>query len=196
MRSPATQRNRRRSRSYFPIWMRPSARPRSSSTMQAIARAGRSSISILARSRSRSRCRLSADFLVGQQAVRRMLPKKHGVILFTGASASVKGYAQSAPFAMGKFALRGLAQSMARELAPQGIHVAHVVIDGAIKSARRPEPPDAGQHARSQCDRGKLPALDPPAAQRLEPGKSSCGLGSSGSDGRRPSPGICCLRAR
>src|SRR5439155_2384482 len=81
-------------------------------------------------------------FLVAQQAARRMLPKKHGAILFTGASASVKGYAQSAPFAMGKFALRGLAQSMARELAPQGIHVAHVVIDGAIKSPRRPEPPD------------------------------------------------------
>jgi NAD(P)-dependent dehydrogenase (short-subunit alcohol dehydrogenase family) len=81
-----------------------------------------------------------AGFLVGQQAARRMLPKKHGVILFTGASASVKGYAQSAPFAMGKFALRGLAQSMARELSPQGIHVAHVVIDGGIRSARRPEP--------------------------------------------------------
>jgi NAD(P)-dependent dehydrogenase (short-subunit alcohol dehydrogenase family) len=82
-------------------------------------------------------------FLVGQQAARRMLPKRHGAILFTGASASVKGYAQSAPFAMGKFALRGLAQSMARELSPQGIHVAHVVIDGGIKSARRAEPPDA-----------------------------------------------------
>jgi NAD(P)-dependent dehydrogenase (short-subunit alcohol dehydrogenase family) len=79
-------------------------------------------------------------FLVAQQAARRMLPKRHGTILFTGASASVKGYAQSAPFAMGKFALRGLAQSMARELAPQGIHVAHVVIDGGIKSARRSEP--------------------------------------------------------
>ena len=81
-------------------------------------------------------------FLVAQQAARRMLPKKHGAILFTGASASVKGYAQSAPFAMGKFALRGLAQSMARELGPQGIHVAHVVVDGAIKSERRQEPPD------------------------------------------------------
>jgi NAD(P)-dependent dehydrogenase (short-subunit alcohol dehydrogenase family) len=79
-------------------------------------------------------------FLVGQQAVKRMLPKKHGCIVFTGASASVKGYAQSAPFAMGKFALRGLAQSMARELHPQGIHVAHIVIDGGIKSERRPEP--------------------------------------------------------
>ena len=82
-------------------------------------------------------------FLVAQQAARRMLVKRHGAILFTGASASVKGYPQSAPFAMGKFALRGLAQSMARELAPQGIHVAHVVIDGGIKSARRAEPPDA-----------------------------------------------------
>jgi short-subunit dehydrogenase len=81
-------------------------------------------------------------FLVAQQAVRRMLPKKHGAILFTGASASVKGYPLSAPFAMGKFALRGLAQSLARELQPQGIHVAHVVIDGGIKSARRDEPAD------------------------------------------------------
>ena len=82
-------------------------------------------------------------FLVAQAAARRMLPRHRGAILFTGASASVKGYAQSAPFAMGKFALRGLAQSMARELSPQGIHVAHVVIDGGIRSARRAEPPDA-----------------------------------------------------
>ncbi len=82
-------------------------------------------------------------FLVGQAAARRMLPRGRGAILFTGASASVKGYPQSAPFAMGKFALRGLAQSMARELSPQGIHIAHFVIDGGIKSARRPEPPDA-----------------------------------------------------
>jgi len=81
-------------------------------------------------------------FLVAQQAARRMLPKKHGAILLTGASAGVKGYPQSAPFAMGKFALRGLAQSMARELSPQGIHVAHVVVDGGIKSARRPDSPD------------------------------------------------------
>ena len=76
-------------------------------------------------------------FLVAQQAVQRMLPNKHGAILFTGASASVKGYAQSAPFAMGKFALRGLAQSMARELSPQGIHIAHFVIDGGILGAGR-----------------------------------------------------------
>ena len=81
-------------------------------------------------------------FLVAQQAARRMLAKGRGAILFTGASASVKGYAQSAPFAMGKFALRGLAQSMARELGPQGIHVAHVVVDGGIRSARRAEPSD------------------------------------------------------
>ena len=81
-------------------------------------------------------------FLVAQQAVKRMLPGRHGAILFTGASASVKGYAQSAPFAMGKFALRGLAQSMARELSPQGIHVAHFVIDGGIRSAARTEPSD------------------------------------------------------
>jgi NAD(P)-dependent dehydrogenase (short-subunit alcohol dehydrogenase family) len=81
-------------------------------------------------------------FLVGQAAARRMLRQGHGAILFTGASASVKGYAQSAPFAMGKFALRGLAQSMARELSPQGIHVAHFVIDGGIKSERRPVPAD------------------------------------------------------
>jgi NAD(P)-dependent dehydrogenase (short-subunit alcohol dehydrogenase family) len=81
-------------------------------------------------------------FLVAQAAVRRMLPNGHGAILFTGASASVKGYAQSVPFAMGKFALRGLAQSMARELAPRGLHIAHFVIDGGIRSARRAEPSD------------------------------------------------------
>jgi NAD(P)-dependent dehydrogenase (short-subunit alcohol dehydrogenase family) len=81
-------------------------------------------------------------FLVAQEAVKRMLPHNHGAVVFTGASAGVKGYPQSAPFAMGKFALRGLAQSMARELSPQGIHVAHVVIDGGIRSARRADPPD------------------------------------------------------
>jgi NAD(P)-dependent dehydrogenase (short-subunit alcohol dehydrogenase family) len=83
-------------------------------------------------------------FLIAQEAVRRMLPKGRGAVLFTGASASVKGYPQSAPFAMGKFALRGLAQSMARELSPQGIHVAHFVIDGGIAQAGRvPSGPDA-----------------------------------------------------
>lgn len=83
-------------------------------------------------------------FLVAQAAARRMLPQKHGAILLTGASASVKGFARSAPFAMGKFALRGLGQSLARELHPQGIHVAHVIVDGAIRNpARGGEPADA-----------------------------------------------------
>ena len=76
-------------------------------------------------------------FLVGQGAAKRMLARGQGAILFTGASASIKGYAQSAPFAMGKFALRGLAQSMARELAPKGIHVAHFVIDGGVRNTAR-----------------------------------------------------------
>ncbi len=76
-----------------------------------------------------------AGFLVAQVAAKRMLARGSGAIFFTGASASVKGYAESAPFAMGKFALRGLAQSMARELAPKGIHVAHFVIDGGIARA-------------------------------------------------------------
>jgi NAD(P)-dependent dehydrogenase (short-subunit alcohol dehydrogenase family) len=81
-------------------------------------------------------------FLVAQQAAKRMVPKGHGAIMLTGASAGVKGYPLSAPFAMGKFALRGLAQSMARELQPQGIHVAHIVVDGGILSPRRPNPSD------------------------------------------------------
>ena len=80
-------------------------------------------------------------FLVGRAATQRMLKQGHeggrGTILFTGASASVKGYPQSAPFAMAKFALRGLAQSMARELAPKGIHVAHIVVDGGVRNAER-----------------------------------------------------------
>ena len=83
-----------------------------------------------------------AGFLVAQEAARRMLPKRRGAILFTGASASVKGYPRSSPFAMGKFALRGLAQSLARELAPQGIHIGHFVIDGGIRNPGRTEPPD------------------------------------------------------
>jgi NAD(P)-dependent dehydrogenase (short-subunit alcohol dehydrogenase family) len=79
-------------------------------------------------------------FLVAQQAARRMLPAGRGAILLTGATAGVKGFAQSSAFAMGKFALRGLAQSMARELSPKGIHVAHFVVDGGIRSAARPVP--------------------------------------------------------
>lgn len=83
-------------------------------------------------------------FLVAQQAARRMLAKGSGTILFTGASASVKGYPNSAAFAMGKFALRGLAESMARELQPKNIHVAHFVIDGAVAaSGRSSDTPDA-----------------------------------------------------
>lgn len=81
-------------------------------------------------------------FLVAQAAAKGMLQQGGGAIFFTGASASVKGYAQSAPFAMGKFALRGLAQSIARELAPKNIHVAHFVIDGAIRSTERQDPAD------------------------------------------------------
>lgn len=79
-------------------------------------------------------------FLVVQQAARRMVPRGAGAILLTGATASVKGFAHSAPFAMGKFALRGLAQSAARELAPKGVHVAHFIIDGVVRSAARPDP--------------------------------------------------------
>ncbi len=87
-------------------------------------------------------------FLTGQAAARRMLAAEpqagvRGTILFTGASAGVKGFPHSAPFAMGKFAQRGLAESMARELHPQGIHVAWVNIDGAIRNPGRTEPADA-----------------------------------------------------
>jgi NAD(P)-dependent dehydrogenase (short-subunit alcohol dehydrogenase family) len=82
-------------------------------------------------------------FLVTQAAARRMVPKGKGAILLTGATASVKGFALSSGFAMGKFALRGLAQSAARELGPQGVHVVHFVIDGGVRSTVRPDPADA-----------------------------------------------------
>ncbi len=75
-------------------------------------------------------------FLVAQQAARRMLERGSGSIFFTGASAGVKGFANSSVFAMGKFGLRGLAQSLARELHPQNIHIGHFVIDGGIRSGR------------------------------------------------------------
>ncbi len=81
-------------------------------------------------------------FLIAQAAAKRMVPRGSGVILLTGASASIKGYPESAPFAMGKFALRGMAQSMARELAPKGIHVAHFIIDGAIRPPSMLHPSD------------------------------------------------------
>ncbi|MBL8659256.1 MAG: SDR family oxidoreductase [Rhodospirillales bacterium] len=82
-------------------------------------------------------------FLVSQAAARGMVRRGKGAILLTGASASVKGYPRSAAFAMGKFALRGLAQSIARELAPQAIHVIHVIVDGAIRNPGLTEPADA-----------------------------------------------------
>src|SRR5262249_15357781 len=81
-------------------------------------------------------------FFVTQQAAKRMIPHERGAILLTGASASVKGFPLSSAFAMGKFALRGMSQSAARELGPKGIHVAHFVIDGGVRSARRPDPAD------------------------------------------------------
>jgi NAD(P)-dependent dehydrogenase (short-subunit alcohol dehydrogenase family) len=74
-------------------------------------------------------------FLVGRAAARAMLPEGQGTILFTGATASIRGSARFAAFAMGKFGLRALAQSMARELGPRGIHVAHTIIDGGIGEA-------------------------------------------------------------
>ena len=95
-------------------------------------------------------------FLVAQQAVRRMVNAGRGTILFTGATASVKGFAQSAGFAMAKFALRGLAQSLAREVAPKGIHVAHIVIDGGIASS----------YAKSAEQRASDQFLDPDAIAR------------------------------
>ena len=96
-------------------------------------------------------------FLAGQQAAAIMLEQdmvdgKRGTILFTGASAGVKGFPQSAPFAMGKFAQRGLAQSMSRELHPKGIHVAWVNIDGGIRNPTRPERTDPPDNPDSMLD--------------------------------------------
>jgi len=88
-------------------------------------------------------------FLVTREAARRLIPLGKGAILLTGATASVKGFAGSSAFAIGKFGLRGLAQSAARELAPQGIHVAHFVIDGSVRSAVRPDP---AEHPDSTLD--------------------------------------------
>ena len=83
-------------------------------------------------------------FLVAQQAARRMVKQGHGTILLTGASAAVKGYPNSSSFAMGKFALRGLAQSLARELQPKNIHVGHIVIDGGIAKESDPRANERG----------------------------------------------------
>ena len=124
-----------------------------------------------------------AGFLVAQAAAKAMLPNRRGTILLTGASASVKGYAQSAPFAMGKFALRGLAQSMARELHPQGVHIIHVVVDGGIRADARPEATDKPDSmldpdaiAQTMMDLG---APTPLVLERRDRGEA---LGSSGSD--------------
>ncbi len=116
-------------------------------------------------------------FLVAQQAARRMLPNKHGAILFTGASASVKGYPQSAPFAMGKFALRGLAQSMARAVAAGHscrtfCHRRRHPQRGSHRACR-----SAGFHARSRCDRGELLERAAATAQRLDLGARIAAVG-------------------
>lgn len=97
------------------------------------------------------------SFLMGQAAARRMLASnpvdgKRGTILFTGASAGVKGFPQSASFAMGKFAQRGLAQSMSRELHPQGIHVAWVNIDGGILNPARADKDNPADNPDSKLD--------------------------------------------
>ncbi len=96
-----------------------------------------------------------AGFLVGQKAAQLMLSQGSGSIFFTGASASVKGYPQSAAFAMGKFGLRGLAQSMARELSPKNIHIGHFVIDGGILKG-----PDDPRVNRSLSDEAKGVVID------------------------------------
>jgi len=88
-------------------------------------------------------------FFTSQEAAKRMVPTNHGAILLTGASAGVKGYPQSASFAMGKFAMRGMAQSMARELHPLGVHVGHFVIDGGIRNPLRPERIDSADNPDS-----------------------------------------------
>ncbi len=134
----------------------PSAPPASCSTTPATAPAARLSSST--RPRCSARCEVTAfgAFLVAQQAARAMLAAGGGCIMLTGASAGVKGFPHSAPFAMGKFALRGLAQSMARELHPQGIHVVHVVVDGAIRAPRRSEAsPDSTWTRTPSRDHGR-----------------------------------------
>ena len=117
-------------------------------------------------------------FLVAQQAAKRMVPRGNGAILFTGASASVKGYPLSASFAMGKFALRGLAQSIARELAPKGVHVAHFVIDGG-NSQRAPHRAGgrARLHAGPRCDCAQLSQRARAGPQRVDVGDRIAAVG-------------------
>lgn len=95
-------------------------------------------------------------FHAAQEAAKRMVPKGHGAILLTGATAGVKGYPGSAAFAMGKFALRGLAQSLARELHPKGVHVGHFVIDGGVRNPARPERIDPPDKPDSMLDPGAI----------------------------------------
>ena len=122
-------------------------------------------------------------FLTVREAARRMIPHGRGAILLTGASASVKGYPHSAAFAMGKFALRGLAQSTARELGPKGIHVAHFVIDGGVRSARRPDP--AGRRTAPLIPTRSRRLISRSCVSHAAPGpwRSNCGPGSKLSDG-------------
>jgi NAD(P)-dependent dehydrogenase (short-subunit alcohol dehydrogenase family) len=91
-------------------------------------------------------------FLAAREAARRLAPRGRGALIFTGATASLKGNAISAPFAMGKFALRALAESAARELGPKGVHVAHVVIDGVIRDAGQSDAHDATLHPDDIAD--------------------------------------------
>ena len=117
-------------------------------------------------------------FLTAQAAAREMLPQGKGAILFTGASAGLKGFPLSAPFAMGKFALRGLAESLARELSPKGIHVAHVVVDGVIRNPGRQEPPDRPElAARPRRHRRDLRHAAGPGPLRLDPRDHRAALG-------------------
>ncbi len=103
--------------------------------------------------------------VTAQEAARRMLPQGRGSIFFTGATAGVKGFARSAVFAMGKFALRGLAQSLARELGPAGIHVVHFVIDGAVAQGSR----EPGVFTPQAIARSYMAALaQPPGAWSWE----------------------------
>ena len=133
-------------------------------------------------------------FLVAQQAARRMLPHGHGAILLTGATARVKGYAHSAAFAMGKFALRGLAQSAARELAPKGIHVAHFVIDGGVRSAVGPMPADRPDSTLDP-GRDRRKPISTSCGSPAAPGRwrSSCGRGSRNSEGSGSAVGTASL---
>ena len=100
-----------------------------------------------------------------QAAARHMLPRGRGSLFFTGATAGIKGYARSSVFAMGKFALRGLAQSLARELGPAGLHVVHFVIDGAVAAPGS----EAGSFTPEAIAAGYMAALrQPPGAWSWE----------------------------